>query len=217
MPGCRENTVSETKTTLDLIRHGAPVGGKKFRGSTDDPLSEDGWRAMQRAVGDYRDWDHIVTSPLSRCAAFANHLHDQTGIPLSVHADLREVTFGAWEGMTAAQVIAAHGDALARYWDDADAYTPPGAEPVADFTGRVAAATQHLAQTHRGRRVLVVAHAGTMRAMLAALLGLPLKTTMCFDIPYACLSRVVIYGDGDGGAQNAILRGHGLQLDRRHS
>ncbi len=203
--------MGETKTTLDLIRHGEPVGGKKFRGSTDDPLSEDGWRAMLRTVGDCRHWDHIATSPLSRCAAFAAHLHEQTGIPLSVHADLREITFGDWEGMTAAQITEVHGDALAHYWDEADSYTPPGAEPVADFTARVAAAAQRLTQAHCGSRLLVVAHAGTMRAMLAALLGLPLKKTMCFDIPYACLSRVAVY-DAGGGAQNAILRGHGLQL-----
>lgn len=203
--------MSETKTTLDLIRHGAPVGGKKFRGSTDDPLSEDGWRAMHRAVGAARPWDHIATSPLSRCAAFAAHLHAQSGIPLSVHDDLREITFGEWEGMTAAQINAAHGDALARYWDDSASYTPPGAEPVAAFTARVAAAAQHLAQTHRGRRVLVVAHAGTMRAMFAKLLGLPMNTTMCFDIPYACLSRVVVYDAGDP-AQNGVLRSHGMRL-----
>lgn len=203
--------MDETKTTLDLLRHGEPVGGKKFRGGTDDPLSEAGWRAMRSTLGNHRHWDHIATSPLSRCAAFAAHLHEETGIPLSVHDDLREIAFGAWEGMTAAQIIAVHGDALTRYWDEAGRYTPPGAEPVAAFTARVAAATQHLAQAHCGRHVLVVAHAGTMRAMLAALLGLPLKTTMCFDIPYACLSRVVVY-DAGGSAQNSVLRGHGLQL-----
>ena len=211
MPGCREKTVDESKTVLDLIRHGEPVGGRKFRGSTDDPLSEDGWRAMHRTLGDCRDWNHIATSPLSRCAAFAARLHEQTGIPLSVHADLREIAFGEWEGMTAAQITQAHGDALVRYWDEANHYTPPGAEPVAAFIRRVADAVQHLAQAHCGSRVLVVAHGGTIRAILAALLGVPLKTTMCFDIPYACLSRVVVYSAGDPG-QNSVLHGHGLRL-----
>ena len=29
-----------TATTLDLIRHGLPEGGTRFRGQRDDPLSE---------------------------------------------------------------------------------------------------------------------------------------------------------------------------------
>ena len=43
-------------TTLDLMRHGEPVGGRRYRGRTDDPLSEKGWNQMWTAVGDYRGW-----------------------------------------------------------------------------------------------------------------------------------------------------------------
>jgi len=32
-----------TTTTIDLLRHGEPVGGKRYRGQIDDPLSEKGW------------------------------------------------------------------------------------------------------------------------------------------------------------------------------
>ena len=31
-------------TTIDLIRHGQPLGGDRFRGQLDDPLSEAGWQ-----------------------------------------------------------------------------------------------------------------------------------------------------------------------------
>ncbi|MHB1590203.1 MAG: histidine phosphatase family protein [Sulfuricella sp.] len=41
-------------TTIDLIRHGEPVGGRRYRGRTDDPLSEKGWNQMWTAVGDFR-------------------------------------------------------------------------------------------------------------------------------------------------------------------
>ena len=46
-----------TITTIDLIRHGEPVGGKKFRGSTDDPLSELGWQQMTAAVASTTEWE----------------------------------------------------------------------------------------------------------------------------------------------------------------
>ena len=46
-------------TTVDLLRHGEPEGGKKFRGAVDDPLSPQGWAQMRTAVGDGRDWQVI--------------------------------------------------------------------------------------------------------------------------------------------------------------
>ena len=61
-------------TTLDLLRHGEPVGGSRYRGQTDDPLSDKGWAQMRDAVGDVHPWDHIITSPLSRCSDFAHEL-----------------------------------------------------------------------------------------------------------------------------------------------
>ena len=33
-------------TVIDLIRHGEPVGGRRYRGHIDDPLSERGWQQM---------------------------------------------------------------------------------------------------------------------------------------------------------------------------
>lgn len=52
-------------TTVDLLRHGEPAGGKKFRGAVDDPLSPLGWQQMRAAVGDFRGWQTIVSSPLT--------------------------------------------------------------------------------------------------------------------------------------------------------
>ena len=54
------------QTTIDLIRHGEPVGGRKYRGQTDDPLSEKGWAQMWAAVGDYA---HGSTSSARHSAA----------------------------------------------------------------------------------------------------------------------------------------------------
>ena len=41
-------------TTIDLIRHGEPVGGRKYRGQIDDPLSDKGWTQMRQAVADHK-------------------------------------------------------------------------------------------------------------------------------------------------------------------
>ena len=88
-------------TTVDLLRHGEPVGGSRYRGQTDDPLSDKGWTQMRTAVGDAHPWDHIVSSPLCRCSDFARELVARHALPLTLDPRLMELGFGAWEGRTA--------------------------------------------------------------------------------------------------------------------
>ena len=57
-------------TWVDLLRHGEPVGGSRYRGQVDDALSEKGWQQMWQAVAGRGDWQQIITSPLQRCQAF---------------------------------------------------------------------------------------------------------------------------------------------------
>ena len=93
-------------TVIDLLRHGEPQGGRRYRGQIDDPLSELGWKQMWDAVGDHAGWDHIVSSPLLRCRSFAEALGEARALPVSVDAGFREIGFGSWEGFTAADLRA---------------------------------------------------------------------------------------------------------------
>ena len=102
-------------TTLDLMRHGEPVGGRRYRGQIDDPLSEKGWAQMRAAVGELAPWDRIVSSPLLRCRAFAEALASAHGLPLTLDERLKEVGFGAWEGKTAAEIEEDAPGTLARF------------------------------------------------------------------------------------------------------
>jgi len=91
-------------TTIDLFRHGEPVGGRKYRGQQDDPLTQKGWDQMTAAVGDQCPWDVIVSSSLSRCIDFAEALAQRHAIPLESFDQLKEIGFGEWEGQTAGEL-----------------------------------------------------------------------------------------------------------------
>ena len=81
-------TASMSKeTTINLLRHGEPLGGSRYRGQVDDALSETGWQQMWQAVDGCKDWQQIITSPLQRCQAFAELLGERRGIP--VHCEPR--------------------------------------------------------------------------------------------------------------------------------
>ena len=177
-------------TVVDLLRHGEPEGGQKFRGAVDDPLSERGWGQMRAAVGDYRGWEAVISSPLVRCAAFARELAGHLDRPLEIAAGFSEVSFGVWESRAVADVNAAEPLALARFWRDPVAYPIPGGEPVADFDRRVGQAWELLLKRHRGRHVLLVAHGGVIRMILRRLLDMPLQRIWRLEVPYAAVSRI---------------------------
>lgn len=183
------------ETLIDLLRHGEPEGGARFRGHIDDPLSATGWEQMRGAVGGAGGWELIVTSPLRRCADFAAELAGRLDVPLETASRLREIGFGAWEGLTAQQVDASDPEALANFWRDPARHTPPGGEPLADFDARVAAGWDALLQRHAGRRILLVCHGGVIRLILARLLSMPPTHLFRLNVPFASTSRVRVSGE----------------------
>ena len=118
---------------VDLMRHGEPVGGRRYRGHLDDPLSDKGWRQMRAAVGEHHPWDAVVSSPLCRCADFGAELAQRHGLPLQIEPRFKEIGFGAWEGRSADELQAQDPLCLWRFYDDPLNNTPPGAEPLAAF------------------------------------------------------------------------------------
>lgn len=182
-------------TTLDLIRHGEPVGGRKYRGQIDDPLSEKGWAQMRAAIGEHAPWTRLVSSPLLRCYAFAADLSARHGIALEVDARLKEIGFGVWEGKTAAQIDAEAPGTLARFKADPLHARPAGAEPLNDFFARVAAGIEHIVLTHPNEHVLVVCHAGVIRMALAYALALPLVNAYRIEVASAGITRLRFDGE----------------------
>lgn len=193
-------------TTLDLMRHGEPVGGRRYRGQVDDPLSEKGWAQMRAAVGESAPWDRIVSSPLARCRAFAETLAGAHGLPLTLDERLKEVGFGAWEGKTAAEIEADAPGTLARFKADPVNARPAGAEPLAGFHARVAAALDELLAQHAGEHLLLVGHAGVIRMAFAWALHVPLENAYRIEVASASLTRLRF----DDGRASLIFHGGSL-------
>jgi alpha-ribazole phosphatase/probable phosphoglycerate mutase len=177
-------------TTLDLMRHGEPVGGRRYRGQIDDPLSEKGWAQMRAAVGELAPWDRIVSSPLLRCCAFAETLASAHGLPLTLDERLKEVGFGAWEGKAAAEIEEDAPGTLARFKADPVNMRPAGAEPLADFLARVADGLEDLLAQHAGEHLLLVGHAGVIRMAFAWALHIPLAHAYRIEVTNASLTRL---------------------------
>ena len=182
-------------TTIDLIRHGEPVGGHRYRGQIDDPLSDRGWQQMRAAVGDHCPWDSIVSSPLSRCAEFAKELGERHQLAVKLDPQFMEIGFGAWEGKCAEQIQQQTPGALEAFWQDPVVHRPQGAEPLVDFRTRIESAWNKLLHNHAGQQVLVVCHAGVIRMSLQYILGMPIENVFRIKISNAGLTRIMIDHD----------------------
>lgn len=157
-----------TETIIDLIRHGEPLGGRAFRGhNIDDALSEKGWEQMWHAIGDDCPWDHIITSPLSRCHSFARALAEDNGLNVTTIDDFKEVGFGSWEGRTPDQIKADNLKEYEDFYKDPVNNRPPGAEILDAFIQRSTGAFESVCNEYKGKHVLIVAHAGVIRSIVA--------------------------------------------------
>ncbi|BCB28059.1 hypothetical protein SKTS_29450 [Sulfurimicrobium lacus] len=199
------------ETLIDLLRHGEPEGGVRFRGHSDNLLSSAGWAQMRAAAASAGGWEVIATSPLRRCADFAAELAARYSLPVEMEARLKEIGFGVWEGLTAEQVAARDPDALERFWRDPAQHTPPGGEPLADFEARVAACWNDLLQRHAGKRILLVCHGGVIRLILAQLLQMPRSHLFRLSVPFAAACRVRVRGSGNTALAELVHLGGALR------
>ena len=201
-----------TRTQVDVLRHGEPQGGRLYRGGIDHPLSEKGWKQMWRAVDRGRcdddapesPWEIVVTSPLLRCAEFAQTLAQRDRVPLIAEMRFREVGFGGWEGKSGAEIDAADPEARTRFYRDPVRARPEGAEPLQAFVDRVTAAWTEVMTRYAGKKVLLVVHAGVVRAIIAQVLGAPLAGMYRIQVANASITRII-----DDGVRPPTLRFHG--------
>ncbi len=87
-----------------IIRHGETELNviQAFQGHTDSPLTAKGIqqaKAHASKLGAY-ELNRIICSDLSRAAKTASTIADILDIPMQMDAQLREVYFGFWDGMS---------------------------------------------------------------------------------------------------------------------
>ena len=184
-------------TTIDLIRHGEPVGGRKYRGQIDDPLSDKGWTQMRQAVADHKPWDVIISSTLSRCIEFAQELGQRHAIEVIREPRFIEIDFGEWEGRTANELAQEDARQVQRFLADPLNNTPRGAETLYEFEARIIGAWNDVLQQHAGRHVLLIGHAGMMRMIMRHVLDMPLERMFRIQVANAAITRIRVEGTGN--------------------
>jgi probable phosphoglycerate mutase len=181
-------------TRLILIRHGetAFTSEKRYSGRGDVPLTELG-RAQAAAVARRAvamGAEVVYTSPLSRCADLAALM----GVPVNVEKDLIECDFGAWEGMTFAEVRQQFAAELGE-WLASTSVAPPDGESFQHVAKRVRRGVARVRQEAEGKTVAVVSHVSPIKLILRDALAAGDALLHRLYLDAAGLSIVDIYPD----------------------
>lgn len=191
-----------------LLRHGNPGregDERRCLGSTDIPLSDYGKIQMEyaRAYIQSFAWSQIYTSPMRRCLDTAECLN----IPaeqLKIREDLREMEAGIWENLTFAEIKRQYPQMYEERGQALGTYAVEGAESFEQAGNRFAGCLEAI-RRETGENVLVIAHAGVIRAYLCQVTGKTPDEVMDFSIPYG---SITILREEEG---TVTLEEHGLR------
>jgi alpha-ribazole phosphatase len=166
-------------TKLFLVRHGETIWNKelKYQGHSDTPLSEEGLRQAELVAGRLagEKIDAVYASDLSRAMITAATIAGRHGLQVDAMADLREIKFGQWEGLTYDRIVDGWSNEMSRLYTHADEVRIPGGETFRELKDRAAGAISRLVEKHRGQTIAVVSHGGTIRTILCSLLDIHLN------------------------------------------
>ena len=161
-------------TTVLLIRHGETDwnSATRLQGQLDIPLNETGLAQARALANRLASWPitALYSSDLQRAVQTAALIGEQTGLPVQTRRAWRERAFGAFEGLTAADITAHYPTHAAQM--DAGTVAPPGGEDDQELSSRAAQAFADLVHAHPGQMLAVVAHGGTLSKVVAHVLGL---------------------------------------------
>lgn len=133
-----------------------------------------------------------LASPLMRARDTATALMDATGArsELVVEDDLIEQNFGSWQGKTYAEINAETGGRQHPLAFAPAEMVPAGGESFAAIIPRISDVIERVTEAHKGRDIVAVAHAGTIRAALALALKLEAEQALLFAVATLSLTRL---------------------------
>jgi alpha-ribazole phosphatase len=181
-------------TRFFWLRHG-PTHQRAFTGWRDVPadLSD---TALVAGVAALLPPDAlVVSSDLIRARATADALAGNRPRLPDMPA-LREFDFGAWDGLMWDEVAARDPTLSRSYWETPGDIAPLGGESWNAASARIEAAVQHLAATHPGRALVVVAHFGTILTQVARTFGQTPTTALAQRIEPLSLTEITVSPQG---------------------
>jgi len=164
-------------TRLILVRHAESEMKGCYVGRLDPPLSARG-RAQADALARQmagQSLAAVYSSPLKRALTTAQMIAVPHGLEVSAIAELAELDFGDWDGLTYQEIAEIAPQRFNRWLADPAEVRPPNGETLLEMSQRVMEVVNGVIVAHPGEMVVVVTHGGPARAIVCHALGIPLS------------------------------------------
>lgn len=203
---------TDPPTTLILVRHGVTdhTTQKLFSGGLtgSNPGLNDEGRDQVRATGEWLaplagGIDALITSPVRRTQESAEILGEILQQAPKVEAGIAEMDFGAWDGLSFAQIQEQYPDDLDQ-WLGSIEIAPTGGESFQTVAARVHEGRDRIIAAHTGQTVVAVSHVTPIKTLVADALGAPLDALYKMELSPASVTVISYYRGGYGG--NELLR-----------
>jgi broad specificity phosphatase PhoE len=170
-----KQNLQELSTTFGLLRHGETLwnSSKRIQGSEDSPLSAKG----EQQIGQWAQtlcqwhWDRVVASDLGRVRQTVEIVNRSLALPVQYNSQLREQSWGDWEGLTIPHIKKHFSDELQRQIARGWKFSAPGGETRASVRDRVFATLLELHRQYPGQKILIICHHGVIKAVLYQIAG----------------------------------------------
>jgi probable phosphoglycerate mutase len=180
-----------------LIRHAQSELNEKgvFQGSLDSDLTPLGFvqaRLVARHISK-EGVERIVSSPQRRAYKTALVLGDVLGLEVEVDQRLREMSFGELEGKSFWDLMKREREMIVNWLRDPVSYPLPTQEPMEAFEKRVSSFLEDLV-SRKENCIAVVAHGGTLHALVCLATGLDLSKMWWIHMDNASVSLLLFDG-----------------------
>ena len=177
-----------------LVRHGRTAwhAEGRYAGTADVPLDEVGKEQVSRVVERLKsvEFVDIYTSPLSRCHELAVEVAKDHGQEAITDPRLGEIDLGRWDGETFKDILAKDGDILKRWTEDPTSITVPGGESLLSVQDRAMEWFAEATAAHPDGIIMASSHGGPIRAIISAVLGLPLGHLFRLTVDLASITTI---------------------------
>jgi 2,3-bisphosphoglycerate-dependent phosphoglycerate mutase len=182
-------------TRILAIRHGETAWNvdTRIQGHLDIPLNDTGRRQARRlaeAVAG-EELAAVYASDLARACETAQALAHGAGVEVVRHDGLRERAFGAFEGLTFAEIEARWPEQALRWRRRDPDFASEGGETLSAFYARCVATASALASRHRGRQIALVSHGGVMDCLYRAATRVDLAAPRTWRLGNASINRLL--------------------------
>lgn len=183
--------IETSQPGLLLIRHAPSDADGRLCGRVDVPARIDGEPGIAALRGLLRGVETRVSSPARRCVQTAAAIWPD-GAAVVLDERLWEQDFGEWDGQPYTEIP----DLGALPPEQLAAHRPPGGESFDDLVRRAAPALREIAERYANAPAAVIAHAGTIRAALALVLGAS-GPALAFEIAPLSVTHLRLLASGD--------------------